>query len=95
MENVADKLKEKLTVLHPSVLKITDDSALHAGHAGNPDGKGQTHFTVEITSDAFAGKSRLERQRIVMDLIQPLWAETTLHAISVKATALQDSTGVA
>jgi BolA protein len=95
MENVADKLKEKLAVLHPTVLKVTDDSALHAGHAGNPDGKGQTHFTVEITAGVFAGKSRLERQRLVMDLLQPLWAETTLHALSVKAAAPGDSTGVA
>lgn len=85
MQSVADKLKEKLTPLSPLRLVVSDDSAQHAGHVGNPDGAGQTHFTIEIVAAAFVGKSRLERQRMVMDLVQPLWAETTLHALSIKA----------
>lgn len=87
MQSVADKLKEKLQVLAPTHLAVIDDSQKHAGHAGNPDGKGQTHFTVEITSDAFAGKSRVERQRMVMDLVAPVWRETSLHALSLRTTA--------
>ena len=85
MSRVADKIKEKLQVLAPVTLAVTDDSAAHAGHAGNPDGAGQTHFTVTITSHAFVGKSRLERQRMVMELLAPLWADTPLHALSVRA----------
>ncbi len=87
MQTVADKLKEKLETLNPLRLAVTDDSDKHAGHAGNPDGRGQTHFTIEIVANAFAGKSRLQRHRMVMDLIQPVWNETTLHALSLKAYA--------
>jgi BolA family transcriptional regulator, general stress-responsive regulator len=83
MATVQDKLKEKLQVLAPTHLAVIDDSAQHAGHAGNPDGEGQTHFSIEIVSPAFAGKSRLERHRIVMDLLEPVWKDTSLHALTL------------
>lgn len=84
MTSVQDKLKQKLLALSPTHLMVSDDSHHHAGHAGNPDGKGQTHFTVEIVSEAFRGKSRVQRHRMVMDLARPLWDETTLHALVLK-----------
>ena len=84
MTTLADKLKQKLEPLNAVSVTVTDDSHHHAGHAGNPDGKGQTHFTVSVVAEAFAGQSRLARQRMVMDLVQPLWAETTLHALVIK-----------
>jgi BolA protein len=62
---VADTIHRKLSAaLSPLRLDITDDSHSHAGHAGARAG-GETHFTVEIVAAAFAGKSRVERQRMV------------------------------
>lgn len=62
---VADTIRRKLAeAFVPTRLDIRDDSRLHAGHAAaHPDG--ETHFSVEIVSRAFAGKSRVERQRLV------------------------------
>ncbi len=65
MTTVAERMRTKLeTAFAPATLKIVDDSHKHAGHAGaRPEG--ETHFTVTIVSDAFAGKSRVDRQRLV------------------------------
>lgn len=62
---VADTMRRKLTeAFQPTRLEIVDDSHKHAGHAGaRPEG--ETHFSVEIVAAAFAGKSRVERQRLV------------------------------
>jgi len=62
---VADTLRTKLTAaFSPARLEIIDDSHRHAGHAGaRPEG--ETHFNVTIVAEAFAGKSRVERQRLV------------------------------
>ena len=58
-------MNEKLTAaLSPLRLSIVDDSHKHAGHAGWREG-GETHFKLEIVSDHFDGKSRVERQRMV------------------------------
>ena len=84
MTTLADKLKEKLQSLEPVSLNVSDDSHHHIGHVGNPDGKGQTHFTIEIVSEAFRGKSRVERHRMVMAEIQGLWDATSLHAVVLK-----------
>ena len=60
---MADTIRRKLTgAFQPARLEIVDDSHRHAGHAGARPG-GETHFNVEIVSEAFAGKSRVERQR--------------------------------
>jgi len=65
MTTVAERMRTKLeAAFAPAVLEIVDDSHKHAGHAGaRPEG--ETHFTVTIVSDAFAGKSRVDRQRLV------------------------------
>jgi BolA protein len=63
---IAEQMKKCLEeALLPNVLVIEDDSASHAGHAGNPgDGK-ETHFNVKIRSIAFEGQSRVKRHRMV------------------------------
>ncbi|WP_292363673.1 BolA family protein, partial [Methylophaga sp. UBA1464] len=58
------KLEQALLKLQPTQLQITDDSHLHAGHAGNTGGG---HFTVFIVSEAFAGLSLIKRHRLVYD----------------------------
>jgi BolA family transcriptional regulator, general stress-responsive regulator len=62
---VAETMRRKLTeTFQPTRLEIVDDSHKHAGHAGaRPEG--ETHFSVEIVAAAFAGKTRVERQRLV------------------------------
>lgn len=49
----------------PTLLQLGDDSAAHAGHAGNPSGQGVSHISILIVSEKFAGLSRLERSRAV------------------------------
>ncbi|MEH6809264.1 BolA family protein [Hyphomonas oceanitis] len=77
---IRDLLTEAFEPLH---LKITDDSARHAGHAGAAPG-GETHFNVEITSAAFEGLSRVQIQRAVMMVLQTEF-DTGLHALSLQA----------
>jgi BolA protein len=80
---VAKTLKRVLTQsLSPERLAIVDDSHRHIGHAGaRPEG--ETHFTVEIVSNAFAGKSRVERQRLVYAALADLLRER-VHALALK-----------
>jgi BolA protein len=83
---VADRMQEKLNAaFSPTKLKIVDDSDKHKGHAGAREG-GQSHFTVVIESQAFAGVSRVERQRMVHKVLADDLAGP-VHALSVQATA--------
>lgn len=69
----------------PSELTITDESHLHAGHAGWREG-GETHFRVEMVSKAFAGKSRLEMHRMInRTLAEEL--NGGVHALAIRASA--------
>ncbi|MCX7380863.1 MAG: BolA family transcriptional regulator [Alphaproteobacteria bacterium] len=65
----------------PTILTVTDDSALHAGHAGAAPG-GQTHYSVLMVSAAFAGVSRVERSRAVHAALAAEFA-TGLHALAL------------
>jgi BolA protein len=73
------------SALSPTHIDLTDDSEQHRGHGGyNP--AGESHFSLRIESTAFAGKSRIERQRMVHGALGDLM-ENRVHAISIKATA--------
>lgn len=61
---------------------ITDDSHLHAGHAGARDGAG--HFTLTIVADAFVNKSAVERHRLVYAALGDMMGPD-IHALSIKA----------
>jgi BolA protein len=67
--------------LHPVALEVIDDSHLHAGHAGAKEGR---HFTVRVTSAAFAGLTRVARHRLVYDALRSLVAEG-IHALAIEA----------
>lgn len=59
------RIREKLLVaLRPTRLDVVNESHMHSGHAGSP-GTGESHFRVLVVSDAFDGKSRVERHRMV------------------------------
>ena len=82
----SQRIHELLTAAFaPSVLDVVDDSHKHAGHAGaRPEG--ETHYTVKIVSDKFAGLSRVAMQRAVMSALQQEF-DTGLHALSIKASS--------
>ena len=83
---VAAEIERRLrTALAPTRLAVINDSARHHGHAGD-DGSGESHFTVEIESAAFAGLNRLARQRAVNAALGDLMRER-IHALSIRATA--------
>jgi BolA family transcriptional regulator, general stress-responsive regulator len=65
-------------------LEVLDESAAHAGHAGNPDGSGVgTHLRVRIASPLFVGKSRVAQHRLVYDACQGFIARG-LHALAIE-----------
>lgn len=69
--------------LQPDELAITDDSHLHAGHAGAREGR---HFSVRIVSGRFAGMPRLKRHRLVYDALH-LLIPRGIHALAIDARA--------
>jgi len=83
---VAQAIETKLRqALNPTHLAVIDESGLHAGHAGARAG-GESHFRVEIEAAAFAGLSRVERQRRVHAVLAAELAGP-VHALSLKLTA--------
>ena len=88
--SVETTLTAKLTAaFQPERLEVIDESHQHAGHMLHPGGvepRGETHFRIKIVAAAFAGKSRLERHR----LINALAAEEIkagVHALAIEAKA--------
>lgn len=83
---VAEEMRELLEeAFAPTALEIINDSAHHAGHAGD-DGSGESHFTLEIEAAAFADMSRLARQRAVIAALGDIVGER-VHAVAIKASA--------
>ena len=81
-----DRIRSTLAAaLQPVRLDVIDESGLHAGHAGAVPGK-TTHVRVVIESDAFRGKSLLQRHRMVNDLLKGEIA-AGLHALAIEARA--------
>jgi len=65
MTSRAARLEAVLTqAFAPVVLRVVDDSARHAGHAGAQPG-GETHYSVVVVAEAFRGMSRVARSRAV------------------------------
>jgi BolA protein len=83
---VASEMRRRLTsALSPNRIELTDDSEQHRGHGGyNP--AGESHFSLAIESPAFAGRSRVERQRMIYAALGDLMHER-VHALSIKAKA--------
>lgn len=76
-------LRERLiTAFAPTELEIQDDTAKHAGHAGARSGGG--HFIVRIVSPGFAGKSLIQRHRMVYDALGDAMHQE-IHALSIQA----------
>jgi BolA family transcriptional regulator, general stress-responsive regulator len=81
-----DLITEKLTrAFAPANLDVVDESHLHAGHAGARPG-GESHFRVHIVSEAFRGKSRIERHRMVNGTLAGE-LNGGVHALAIHAAA--------
>jgi BolA protein len=83
---IADEIERRLrAALDPTRLVVTNDSGKHSGHAGD-DGSGESHFSVEVVAERFAGMSRVERQRAVNAALADLLRDR-IHALAIKAEA--------
>jgi BolA family transcriptional regulator, general stress-responsive regulator len=79
---VQDTIAEKLRrAFAPTELEVVNDSHRHAGHGGSPQ-TGESHFSVMVVSQAFAGRSRLERHRMVNAALADELA-ASVHALAV------------
>jgi BolA protein len=84
--SVQDTIAHKLTqAFQPESLNVVDESHQHEGHAGHRPG-GETHFRVFIVAQAFAGKTRLERHRMVNTTLAAELAGR-VHALAIHAAA--------
>lgn len=90
---VGDRIKTKLeAALAPISLEVIDESHKHAGHAhavmrpGTAQGAGGTHFQVKVVSEAFTGKSRVDRHRTINQLLA-FELNAGVHALSIDAKA--------
>jgi BolA protein len=82
----ADLITKKLTeAFRPQSLTVLDESHQHEGHAGHRPG-GQTHYRVYIVSEAFKGKTRLERHRMINHLLASELSGD-VHALAIHAAA--------
>ena len=82
----ADLITRKLTeAFAPQSVKVLDESDQHEGHAGHRPG-GQTHYRVYIVSEAFKGKTRLERHRMINQLLASELSGG-VHALAIHAAA--------
>jgi stress-induced morphogen len=88
--SVEQTIKEKLTAaFSPEVLQVVNDSHHHAHHAGSP-GTGESHFSVVVVSPAFTGKSRLQRHRMVNEVLAEELSGK-VHALAVTALTPEDA----
>jgi BolA protein len=83
---ITNKLREAFT---PESLDVIDESHLHEGHSGHRPG-GETHFRIYIVSDAFEGKSRIERHRMINATLATELAGP-VHALAIKAQAPEEA----
>jgi len=83
---VSETITKKLNAAFaPESIEVVDESHLHEGHAGHRPG-GQSHFRVHIVSQAFAGKSRIDRHRMINAILADDLADG-VHALAIHASA--------
>jgi len=80
---LVEEITSRLQSLAPSSLQLEDESAMHAGHAGNTGGG---HFKLKITSSHFSEKSQIMRHRIIYQALAEL-IPSKIHALSIHALA--------
>ena len=88
--NIEDQIRSKLTTaFSPELIEIKNESQLHQGHAGSPN-SGESHFRVRVVSTEFEGKTRVERHRMINEVLSEELAGP-VHALAISAdTAVQN-----
>ncbi|MGN8153847.1 BolA family protein [Agrobacterium sp. 22094] len=82
-QRMENKLREAFL---PDRLNVIDESHMHAGHQPDMTGTGETHMRVQIVSEQFSGKSRVDRHRAINGLLKPE-LDDGLHALAIEAAA--------
>ncbi|MBS1209487.1 MAG: BolA family transcriptional regulator [Proteobacteria bacterium] len=82
-----DDLLQQLAALQPALCELHDESHLHAGHAGAAGGG---HYRLKIISVAFAGKSTIDRHRLVYRTVGTLM-NGAVHALSITALTPEEA----
>ena len=75
-------IEQKLSVLNPHILEIIDNGAEHAGHTGNPNNNGETHFSIQISAAKLNDLSKIKQHRMINNLLKAEFA-SGLHALSI------------
>ena len=88
MNDTIAEIRTRLAALAPDRVDIQDESAAHAGHAGARSGGG--HFRLFVVSPAFAGKTTVERHRLVYGALGDLM-RTRIHALALETRAPQET----
>ena len=90
VESRSQRIQSRLeTRCAPARVVVRDDSARHAGHAGARSGAG--HFVVRIESDAFRGRDRLQRHRMVYEALADM-LPADIHALNIEAISPDEDT---
>ena len=76
-------IRTRLAALKPVALEIFDESHEHAGHAGARE-SGGGHFQVFLVSEAFKGKNKVARHRMIYQAVNDLMPGT-IHALAIRA----------
>jgi BolA family transcriptional regulator, general stress-responsive regulator len=84
-EQITKKLRQAFA---PVALEVVNDSHRHAGHAGSPQ-TGESHFSIKVVSESFAGKSRVERHRMVNEVLAEELKDR-IHALAISALAPEE-----
>ena len=87
------RVEEQITIklrraFAPVALEVVNDSHRHAGHGGSPR-TGESHFSIKVVSESFAGKSRVERHRMVNEVLAEELAGK-VHALAISALAPEE-----
>ncbi|WP_296037604.1 BolA family protein [uncultured Agrobacterium sp.] len=82
-QSMENKLRDAFS---PDRLNVIDESHMHAGHQPDMTGTGETHMRIQIVSEQFSGKSRVDRHRAINGLLKPE-LDAGLHALAIEAAA--------
>jgi BolA protein len=88
VSDTPQQMRQRLAVLQPASIDIEDESARHAGHEGAKGGGG--HYRMRIVSAAFAGKSTVQRHRMVYDALGEMMRHE-IHALSLRTLEPEES----
>ncbi|EIN11839.1 bola-like protein [Punctularia strigosozonata HHB-11173 SS5] len=93
---IETSIRQKLTeLLNPTELTITNDSWQHRHHRAMKEqggGSGETHFSIQMVSDAFKGKTTMQRHRLVYAaLAEELNRDGGVHALSLQTKTADEA----